>query len=617
MRPSMETHWPIEDYGVIGDCRSAALISRDGSIDWLCVPRFDSPAVFAALLDSARGGRFRIRPAGAFHATRRYVGESAALETTFQTDTGRLRLTDVMPVAAEADKQRELWPDHEILRVLECLDGEVALEILFDPRPGYATRVPSVRETGAGGWLVCEEGPLALSLHSELPLRTLSGTGGARGDVVLRQGERRTLALAFAHQLPLIVPPAGEAAEMRLRRSIRWWEQWAGRCRYDGPYRDAVVRSALTLKLLSYAPSGAIVAAATTSLPESLGGVRNWDYRYCWLRDASFTLRALFDLGFDVEGEAFLSWMLHATRLTWPRLQILYDVYGEARLPERELSHLDGYAGSRPVRVGNAAAGQVQIDTYGEVIDAAYRYVCRGGRIDRTTGRMLSGLATTVCRLWREPDEGIWEIRGGQRHHTFSKAMCWIALERLVRLAQAGHLRVSVPALEREMIAIRSAVESHGYSERVQSYVSVFDGDEVDASLLLLSLYGYADPASPRMRATCRRIREQLGVNGLLYRYLDDDGLPGGEGAFGICSFWAAECRALEGDADGAAADFEHVLSFASDLGLFAEEIDPATGGALGNFPQAFTHVGLINAASTLSAASGSRTRDRPGEHHT
>jgi GH15 family glucan-1,4-alpha-glucosidase len=301
-----------------------------------------------------------------------------------------------------------------------------------------------------------------------------------------------------------------------------------------------------------------------------------------------------------IEAEAFLSWMLHATRLTWPELHILYDVYGGTRLPEIELDHLGGYQGSRPVRVGNAATEQLQLDTYGEVIDAAAAYVDRGGRLNRATGRMLAGLGRTVMARWREPDEGIWEIRADRRHHTLSKAMCWVALDRLIGLAARGELRGPVADWTRERDAIRAEVERRGYSERLDSYVNVLDGEDVDAGLLLLGLHGYADPSSPRMRATCRRVHERLGVNGLLYRYLDEDGLPGREGAFGIASFWGVECRARAGDVEGAAAAFDHVLTFANDLGLFGEEIDPASGAALGNFPQAFTHVGLINAALTL-----------------
>ena len=360
------------------------------------------------------------------------------------------------------------------------------------------------------------------------------------------------------------------------------------------------------------------MAAPTTSLPEQPGGVRNWDYRYCWLRDASFTLRALYSLGYQEEAEAFLSWMLHATRLTWPELQVLYDVFGEAHLPERELPHLEGYAGSRPVRIGNDAQGQLQLDVYGEVLDAVSRFARRGGRFDRDTVRLLDGLGHTVCKRWREPDEGIWEGRSGRFHHTHSKALCWVALDRLVRMHEAGQIRVSVDEFRAEREAIRAEIEARGYNERLGSYTRTFDGDQLDASLLTLSLYGYQPATHPRMGATCARIREKLTRESFVYRYESqtDDGLPPGEGAFGICSFWAVECLARGGDAAAATRAFERLLACANDVGLFAEEIEPETGAALGNFPQAFTHVGLINAALTLLEHSGetSPPRERPVE---
>ncbi|MBI1733546.1 MAG: glycoside hydrolase family 15 protein [Candidatus Rokubacteria bacterium] len=601
---------PIGDYAIVGNCRAAALIDRGGSLDWLCLPRFDGPAVFAALLDRRRGGCFVIRPAAPFTTTRRYVEDTTVLETTFTTTRGRVRLIDLMPVASEEDKRRELAPEHEVLRIVEGEAGEVEIEVLCDPRPRYGEIVPTCTDRGRLGYCFEDTGA-AVVVRSDIPLERQAGAPGVRGRATVRAGERRALSLVYARSEPAVLPVFGEAVDRRLHRTVRWWQDWVSRCCYDGPYRAHVVRSALTLKLLTYAPSGAVVAAPTTSLPEAIGGVRNWDYRYCWLRDTSLTLRSLMDLGYAEEAQAFLAWMLHSTRLTWPELRVLYDVHGEARLPERELGHLEGYAGSRPVRVGNAAEHQLQLDVYGEVVDAVFEFVRRGGRPDRVTARMLAGLGRTVCRRWREPDEGIWEVRSERRHHTYSKAMCWIALDRLIRLAEAGHLEAPVAEFARERDAIRAEIETRGYHPRLESYVSVLDGDDLDASLLLLARYGYAEPTSARMLATCVRIHERLAVNGFLYRYLGDDGLPAGEGAFGIASFWAVGCRCLQGDVEGAARTFEEVCARANDVGLFAEEIDPATGAHLGNFPQAFTHVGLIDAALLLAEATGHDVRRR------
>ena len=426
----MQSCRPIADYAVIGNCRTAALVSREGSVDWLCLPRFDSPSVFGAILDGDRGGRFSVRPAGALQGvSRRYLLGTNVLETTFAAAAGRVRLTDVMTAPGDGTRP-ELRPAHEIVRRVEVLEGAADVEVLFDPRPGYGQRALRLRQAGALGFL-CSWGSEAIVLRSEIPLRP-DGRGGLHGTSRLHAGERCFVVLGYDKQVPSVVPALGEAAERAIDLSACWWRDWSRALTYDGPYRDAVLRSALTLKLMTFAPSGAIVAAPTTSLPEAIGGDRNWDYRYCWLRDASLTLRALFDTGFTAEADGFLSWMLHATRLTWPRLQILYDVYGRTRLEERELRHLAGYAGSRPVRIGNGAAGQLQLDVYGEVVDAVYGYVCHGGRLDRAAGRMVAGLGRTVARSWREPDEGIWETRGGRRHHTLSRVMCWVAVDRLI-----------------------------------------------------------------------------------------------------------------------------------------------------------------------------------------
>lgn len=648
----------IGDYAVIGDCRCAALVSRDGSIDWFALPRFDSPTFFAALLDARRGGRFRIQPASSFEASRRYVGFTNVLETTFRTDTGELRLTDLMPVADEAAMHGELLPEHEILRRVECVRGEVDIEILYDPRPEYARHTARIHLSPIG-WL-CQHGRHAIVLMSDVPLEPLEQMelmetverAGPReplesverlepresshsvesreslrpwrrrkhaartarvlgAHVRLRAGDVRFLSLSTSEQEPAIAPPLGEYAEHRLDRSLRWWEDWAGRCTYDGPYREAVVRSALTLKLMTFAPSGAVVAAPTTSLPEKVGGGRNWDYRFCWLRDASMTLRALFGLGYHEEGEAFMYWMLHATRLTQPELQILYDVYGETRLPERELPYLSGYRDSRPVRIGNGAADQLQLDIYGAVADAAYRYVLEGGRLNREMRRVLVGFGETVCRRWHEPDEGIWELRSGRQHHTLSRAMCWVALDRLLALHARGELEAPAERFAWTADAIRDEVERRGFHPGLNSYVATLDGDDIDASLLLLPLYGYIDADHPRMRGTGAAIRERLGSGSLIYRYRYGDGLTGHEGAFGVCSFWSVECLAGQGERDLAMQDFDRLLSYANDVGLFAEQIDVESGEPLGNFPQAYTHIGLIGAALTL-AGPGTGPRHDP-----
>jgi GH15 family glucan-1,4-alpha-glucosidase len=597
----------IRDYALIGDCRSAALVSNRGSIDWLCLPRFDSPSLFAALLDRTRGGRFSICPCSKSSVTRRYVDDSNVLETTFTTDTGRLVLTDLMPVASESDKRRELGPDHEVLRVVECTDGEVELDVHCDPRPNYGKRIPNLIDRGPFGWFY-EHGSRALALRSEIPLQRVGTAPGVRGRVALRAGERRRISLSFVEAEPAVLPALGEYADARVQRSIAWWQDWAQRCTYNGPFRQQVVRSALTLKLMTYAPSGALVAAPTTSLPEKIGNVRNWDYRYCWLRDASFTLRALLDLGYGLEAEAFLSWLLQATRLKWPELQIMYDVYGETKLKECELPHLDGYAGSKPVRIGNGALDQLQLDVYGEVVDATLRFVKRGGTLDRTSARMVLGFGNTVIKRWNEPDEGIWEPRSGRKHHTYSKAMCWVAMQRLARMHADRHVEVPHARFANEAEAIKEVVEMRGYDQDMRSYVAAFDSKDLDSSLLLLGLHGYADVAGERMKNTLQAVRERLGVNGLLYRYLGNDGLPIGEGAFALCSFWEIQLLALMGRTDECGELFEKLLGYANDVGLLAEEIDPGTGELLGNFPQAYTHVGVINCAVKLEEAIGKRS---------
>jgi GH15 family glucan-1,4-alpha-glucosidase len=596
-RPAPAAMERIGDHAAIGDGRTVALVSRAGVIDWLCWPRFDSPSIFGALVDED-AGRWSVSPAGPFRTERRYLPDTNVLETRFVTPSGELVLTDLMPVASDEERRRLLAPDHEILRVAVCELGEVDLETTFAPRPGYGSERPRLRDAGKLG-IRAETGGGLLTLRADLPLR-IEGPGLATGRVRLRAGEVRHLSLGFADAWPAILSPLGASSDA-VARTAGWWRRWAARIRYEGPARGAVVRSALALRLLVYAPSGAVVAAPTTSLPERVGGDLNWDYRFCWLRDAALTVRAFVDLGLREEAEAFVGWLLHSTRLTRPELRVLYDVYGRAPAPERTLDHLSGHRGSRPVRIGNGAVDQLQLDVYGEVVDAVAHFVRSGEVLDGETQRVLCDFGEYVCRSWRRPDEGIWEPRSGAGHNTHSLVLCWTALDRLLMLHRRGYVRrAPVERFEENRAAIRREVERRGWNEALGSYTARLDGTEVDAALLLLAWYGFEDARSERMRATSRRIRERLGAgDGLLYRYRS--GESPGEGAFGICSFWGAEVLALgAGTADEARDLFERLCAYANDVGLFGEEIDPGTGEALGNFPQAFTHVGLINAAVSL-----------------
>ncbi len=596
----------IGDYALIGDTRTAALVSLEGSIDWLCLPRFDSPSVFAALLDAGRGGRFRVAPSDPYRATSRYVPESNVLETTFETQSGSLVLRDSMTLAV--DPAARLAPEHEVLREIECTSGTLEVTVEFAPRPDYASRPARLEDRGRLG-LRCFAGQAILTLISDERLTIEPDGISASARFRLAAGERRHISLAADTDAPAVLPSLGDDAGARLAETTDWWRSWAERCTYDGPYREAVRRSALVLKLLAFAPSGAIIAAPTSSLPEEIGGERNYDYRFCWLRDASFVMRALHSIGYRPLADAFLAWMLHATRLTHPELQVVYDVYGRTNLAERELPHLEGYRRSRPVRVGNAACHQFQLDVYGEVIDAAERFVEAGGELDSDQTQMLEGFADTVCRRWHEPDDGIWESRGQRQHYVHSKVLCWVALDRIVRMHERGRLRTQVDRFRRVRDEIRQAIEARGFDRRSGSYLRAFGRDEVDGSLLTLPLLGYVRGDDPRMLGTLERLTRELADGPLYrrYRHGTNDGFRGGEATFGICSFWAVECRVLAGDVDAARAQFEELLGHANDVGLFAEQIDANDGAALGNFPQAFTHIGLINAALTLTAAQEDR----------
>jgi GH15 family glucan-1,4-alpha-glucosidase len=583
----------IGRHAAIGDGRSVALISDEGSIDWLCWPRIDSPSLFSALLDE-EAGSFRIAPLEPYVSEQRYLDDTNVVVTTMRTARGAIEVLDSMPVTDEADKVD--WPEREIVRRVRCVRGEVDVEIAIEPRPGYGAVVVDARRFGELGirWDTHEG---ALWLRSDLRLEIAGPRACAR--TRMTRGARLDLSLTFAVEGPATLPTLGPRVDERLAGTVAWWRAWSSRATYRGRDREQVVRSALALKLLCFAPSGAIVAAPTTSLPEQPGGALNWDYRFCWVRDASFTVHALVGLGYLEEADAFVGWLLHATRLTAPRLRVLYDVYGRPPPRERELA-LRGHFGARPVRVGNAAREQLQLDLPGEVIDATAQLVQHGRRLDRETQKLLSELGQHVVRTWNLPDQGIWEPRSEPVHHTHSRLLCWVALDRLLAMHRDGHLPLlREPArVSRERAAIRRDIETRAWSERLHSYVGVLDSEELDATVLLLSWYGFEDAGSARMQSTWQRLRAELATPYGLRRYRPARGWE--EGAFGICGFWAVEHLARAGALDEARAWFERLKKTGNALGLFAEEADVATGAPLGNFPQAFTHIGLINAALTL-----------------
>jgi GH15 family glucan-1,4-alpha-glucosidase len=597
---------PISDYALIGNRQTCALVSRDGSIDWCCLPWLDSPSVFAALLDARRGGRWRISPAGEASAQRAYVGPSAVLHTEFRGAGGVLHLTDFLPIRRGRGPEPSYSP-HCIVRHLHCADGEVEVETEWEPRPNYARDdVVLAREGG----IVFARSPgfeLTLAGFPEEVRVKLAG-GAARARVRLRAGEGFNLASAWAGENP---HPLAWTAGRHLEETLAWWKEWAGHCAtIPGAerWRDLALRSGMVLKLLTHEPSGAIAAAPTTSLPEEIGGVRNWDYRFCWVRDSSLIARALLTLGHAQDARSFLEFLENAAAQHHDpaRIRVLYGLRGEMRLPEYTLGHLDGYRDSRPVRIGNAAALQRQLDIYGELLQAAWELTRIGERFSPGQGAWLRSVADYVCRVWRHPDRGIWEVRGPERHFVYSKVMCWVALDRALALAGVLGWEGDLSRWRREREAVREAVLREGYHPGAGSFVQSFGSRALDASSLLLPSLGFLPPDDPRVQGTIDATLRTLTRDGLVFRYLPEeaaDGVGGGEGAFGICTFWLAQALALSGRVEEAREVFEGMVSRANDVGLFPEEIDPATGEFLGNFPQAFTHVGLLNAAQALGYA--------------
>jgi GH15 family glucan-1,4-alpha-glucosidase len=580
----------IRDYALVGDGRTAALIARDGSVDWLCLPNFDSPSVFARVLDAERGGSFRLEPAVPFEAERRYRDDSNVLETTFRTAQGTVRLTDAMTLSDD----QAISPMRELVRKAEGLAGIVPLRWSFDPRFGYGARRTRI-ERRSRHWFA-EDGSDALVLGICDAPDGIFANGVVTGEVALEQGRSALWSLAAAHGEPLVIPGRSDA-ERRLARTTAFWPTWASQIQYEGPWREAVVRSALVQKLLVFAPSGARVAAPTASLPEWIGGTRNWDYRYTWLRDGCWSLDAGLRLGFHKGAQAFFWWLMQASRLTQPELRILYRVDGSPQAPERELPWLEGYRGSGPVRIGNGAAQQLQLDVYGGVLESIWLYVQHVGHIDRDTGKQVARIADWVATHWREPDSGIWEVRSEPAHFIQSKAFCWIALDRACKLAERGVIPDRSVLWRAAADELRELIETQGWDEELGSYVRATDLREPDASLLTLPLLGYGDPKSERICSTIDTIERELRKGPFVYRYLGDDGVGGAEGAFLTCSFWLVEALAHAGRLDRAHALMDELIGLANDVGLYSEEVDPHTHDFLGNFPQALTHLALVNAA--------------------
>ncbi len=594
---------PIGDYGIIGDLHSTALVGRLGSIDWMCVPRFDSPSVFGRILDADNGGSLWVEVEdGLISDSRRYLPGTNILETTLSSPRGRLRITDFMVVR---EHQKTLEQDHVLVRLLEAPDSDLEVSVHVDARPEYGTAEPQAILAGSDdSCLELEQGELHMHLD---------GPGGWRKQgrafvqlLQLRQGERQAVVVRYDGQRTY---EHGAEAEKMLAETKKYWEDWIGRSNYDGPYLDLVLRSALTLKLLIYAPEGSIVAAPTTSLPEWIGGSRNWDYRFTWLRDSAFLVYALQLLGYHQECTAFMAWLGRVHRQHPAQWQTMYGIDGRTELPEVELGQLEGYQKSKPVRVGNGAADQLQMDIYGETLDSVYLHL-RYGKIEAPGVRQgVRDMLEHVAKSWDQPDNGIWEVRGGQRHFLYSKLQCWVALDRGLMLAD--QLKIPMPrrqALVWTKEEIRHTILTRGWSEKLCSFRQALDEDALDATALMIPMLNFLPAMDPRVRQTVEAIRRDLtDESGFVYRYRRDDGLGSSEGTFLLCSFWLVNNLALQRQLGPARDLFERLIAHGNDLGLFSEELDPKSGALLGNFPQAFTHLAIINAAAHIERAAENR----------
>ncbi|HET7752422.1 MAG TPA: glycoside hydrolase family 15 protein [Anaeromyxobacteraceae bacterium] len=584
----------IEDYALLGDTQSAALVGNDGSVDWLCFPRFDSDACFAALLGGVEHGRWLLAPAGPVRRVRRaYRDETLVLDTDFEVDGGVLRVTDCMP-------PRGAEPD--LVRVAECTAGRVAVQLELRPRFGYGATAPWIMPGPGGARII--GGPDALRLTGDVPVELERERVTARFE--LDRGSRAAFVLDW-HPSHEKAPPAIDPASA-VRGAEEYWRTWSQRCRYEGRWRDAVIRSIITLKALTYAPTGGLLAAATTSLPEKIGGVRNWDYRYCWVRDATFTLYALLVAGYTDEARAWRDWLLRAAAGHPSELQIMYGVGGERRLPELELPWLPGYEGSRPVRIGNAAAEQLQLDVIGELMDCLHQ--ARRSGIDPTPAAwdLQRALVEHLESTWQEPDEGIWEVRSGRHPFTHSRVMAWVAVDRAVSAVERLGMEGPLERWKALRNTIHDQVCRQGFDADRGAFVQAYGSRELDASLLMIPMVGFLPPDDPRVRGTVEAIQRELCEGGLVLRYRSEstmDGLPPGEGAFLPCTFWLADCLALMGRVAEARALVKKLLALRNDVGLLSEEYDVHSRRLVGNFPQAFSHVALVNAVRNVSRPGG------------
>ena len=582
----------IGDYALVGDTRAAALVSLAGSVDWLCVPRFDADPVFGTLIDFDHGGRFEVSVLGKAES-RRYRESSTVLETSWRGPHGRAIATDAMPVEV-----RGFRPQLTLIRRVECQAGEVDVRILFDPRLGLPGRRPKVGRRGDAA--ICEWGALAVTLQC---FPGPAPEPGAWITIRLRQGESVTLAVSLADRTPAVLLTLGDTAAM-VEETDRHWRRWCSAIVYDGPFREAVVRSLITLRQLIYSPSGAPLAAPTMALPERIGGDLNWDYRYAWPRDAGVGSGAFMAAGLTAEAEAFLRWLEIASRLTLPRMRVLYTLDGTAGHRERQIKQVTGYRKSRPVRAANEAVEQHQLDVYGWVVDAGWHLESLGRKLDRPTWQMTRLLADFVAEHWREPDAGIWEERGRLRQHVSSKLLAFVALDRAARIARARGRQLDEAARwERERDALVAEVRARGWNTELGSYVATYDGDAVDAALLLVAMSELEDGHPERILGTVDAVRSRLGAGGvLLYRNLPPHGKPV-EGAFLPCTFWLADALARAGRVDEAESVLADAIRFGGDLGLFSEEVDPSSGEMLGNYPQALSHSTFVAAALSLEVA--------------